>query len=363
MAPRQRKESNGKLADNMRERDGYYTWRHPVSKREFGLGRDYRDAMDQAIEANMELAGEIVRPRLVDRLGGQEVRTWGKWCDELEQIIAGHDLAKNTRLARKSQLKKLRAMVDKDKPAAEVDTLECAKAVDALTKAGKRRTAQAFRSFLIYCFDRMIAKGWRKDNPADVTDAVTVKVKRARLPFSAFMKLYEKTEVAWLRNAMALALVSGQAREECHSAQFTDIRDGLWWNERAKTGIRIQLPLELRLDCFGMSLEDVVKQCRSTGILSRHLIHQTLRTQGSRLGKPVHVETITRTFTAELAKLGLDWEGKEPPTFHEIRSLSGRLYKVQGDVNPQELYGHRDPRTTATYIDGRGEWVKVSIRK
>jgi len=363
MAPRQRKASNRGLPANGRDRDGYYSWRHPETGIEYGLGRDRRDAVGQMVEMNLKLAGEIVRPRLVDRVEGIESRTWGKWCDELEAIIGDQDLAKNTRLARKSQLKRLRTIVDADKPAAQVDTIECAKIIDALTKAGKRRTAQAFRTFLIYCFDRMIAKGWRKDNPADVTDSVTVKVKRARLPFSALKKLYETTQVEWLRNAIALALVSGQAREECHSAQFSDIRDGFWWNERGKTGVRIQLPLELRLDCFGMSLEDVVKQCRSTGILSRHLVHQTLRAQGSRLGKPVHVETITRTFTAELAKLGLDWEGKEPPTFHEIRSLSGRLYKAQGNVNVQELYGHRDPRTTAVYTDGRGEWVKVSVRK
>lgn len=362
MSPRQRKPSNGKLPENTRERDGYYSWRHPTTKQEFGLGRDKRSAVEQAIEANMHLAGEP-RARLVDRLDGSDSRTWGLWCDEFEKLIAGRDLAKNTRLARKSQLKRLRRIVDSSKPAAEVDTIDLSKEIDALKAAGKMRTAQAFRTFLGDCFDRMIAKGWRKDNPATVLDNITVKVKRARLPFSAFMKLYETTSIIWLRNAMALAIVSGQAREDCRDAEFTDVHDGGWWNERGKTGARIFLPLELRLNCFGMSLEDVVKQCRSTGILSRHLIHQTLRTQGSRLGKPINIETITNTFTAELAKLGLDWADKNPPTFHEIRSLSGRLYKAQGNVNPQELYGHRDPRTTATYIDGRGEWLKVGVRK
>lgn len=363
MAPRQRKPTNRPLPPNTRERDGYYSWRHPVTKQEFGLGRDRRDAISQAIEANLKLAGEISLPRLVDRISAepQEDRSWGAWCDQFEKIIAARDLAKNTRRARESQLRRLRRMIDADKPAAEVQTIDLSREIDAMVAAGKMRAAQAFRTFLGDCFDRMIAKGWRKDNPASVLDTVTVKVKRARLPFSAFMKLYETTKVVWLRNAMALALVSGQAREDCRNAQFSDIHDGGWWNERGKTGARIMLPLELRLDCFGMSLDDVIKQCRSTGILSRHLIHQTLRTHGSRLGKPIHVDTITNTFTAELAKLKIDWGGKEPPTFHEIRSLSGRLYKEQGNVNVQELFGHRDPRTTAIYTDGRGEWLKVSI--
>lgn len=364
MAPRQRKPSNRALPPNLRDRDGYYSWRHPTTKQEFGLGRDRRMALAQAIEANMRVAGESPEPRLVERIsGGKEDRSWNAWCDEFEKIIAARDLAKNTRLARKSQLRRLRRMIEGKKLAAEVETLDLSKELDAMTGAGKMRAAQAFRTFLIDCFDRMIAKGWRKDNPATVLDSVTVKVKRARLPFSVFMRLYEKTQVVWLRNAMALALISGQAREDCRNAQFSDIHDGAWWNERGKTGARIALPLELRLNCFGMSLDDVVKQCRSTGILSRYLIHQTLRTHGSRLGKPIHIDTITNTFTAELAKLELDWGGKEPPTFHEIRSLSGRLYKEQGNVNVQELYGHRDPRTTAIYTDGRGEWMKVSITK
>ena len=63
-----------------------------------------------------------------------------------------------------------------------------------------------------------------------------------------------------------------------------------------------------------------------------------------------------------IASLGRNWEGKTPPTFHEIRSLSERLYSRQGDVRTQELLGHRDPRMTAVYHDVRGaEWVRVGI--
>ena len=235
--------------------------------------------------------------------------------------------------------------------------------IEGLKKEGKRRTAQAFRSFFIDCFDRMVAAGWRADNPASVTDEIKVKVNRARLPFDVFIKVYEQTQYRWLRNAMALALVSGQGREECAFAEFSDVRDGCWWSERGKTGARIILPLELRLACFGMSLEDVVRQCRTTGVLSKHLIHQTERAKGARLGMKMHVAKLTRQFSAEVRALNLDWDGKQHPTFHEIRSLSSRLYKEQGDVNPQELLGHKDPRTTAIYTDGRGEWVRVGIKK
>lgn len=346
----------------MRERNGYFSWRHPLTGQEFGLGRDKRDAFSQATEANMQLSGQIVRPRLVDRLTGDESRTWDKWCDEFEKLLGERDSKLNTRRTRKSQLNRLRRCFDKNQSAASITTLACSDVLKALKQEGKARTAQAFRSFMIDCFDRMIAQGWRKDNPARVTDEVSVKVKRGRLPFEAFMLLYRTTSIQWLRNAMALAIVTGQDRDSVRNAKFADFRDGGWWNERSKTGARVFLPLNVRLDMFEMSLEDVLRQCRATGIVSANLIHQTQRAKGARLGKPLHVDMITRKFSAELAKLKLDWGGKKAPTFHEIRSLSARLHKTQGNVNPQELLTHKDPRTTAIYTDGRGEWVRVGVK-
>jgi hypothetical protein len=56
-----------------------------------------------------------------------------------------------------------------------------------------------------------------------------------------------------------------------------------------------------------------------------------------------------------------DGNPQTPPTFHEIRSLAERLYHQQG-VNTQEVLGHRDAKSTATYRDSRGaEWVEVKV--
>jgi integrase len=356
MAPRQRKDP--RLPDGLRERDGYYSYTNPHDGREYGIGRDRRAAIQQAMEANAALKR---RPTLLERITGA-AKSWGEWCDEFEKILDERDAKPNTRRSRKSQLKRLRSIFPAGAPAAGIDTLQCAEALKALKAEGKARTAQAFRSFLIDCFDRMVAQGWRKDNPARVTDEVTVKVNRSRLSLELLLKVYESTQSVRLRNAIALALITGQPRESVCAARVADIHDGGWWNERGKTGARIFLPLELRLDCFGMSLGDVVKQCRSTGVLSHWLIHQTERGAWKRPGARTHVDQLTREFTEEITKLGIDWAGKHAPTFHEIRSLSSRLYKQQGNVNPQELLGHKDPRTTAVYTDGRGEWVKVSIK-
>ncbi len=112
---------------------------------------------------------------------------------------------------------------------------------------------------------------------------------------------------------MELALVSGQSRAEVLKAKFKAVRNGHWWFERGKTGARICLPLNLKLDCLG--------------------------------------------------KTGLDFAPRTPPTFHEIRSLAVRLYKAQGNISRQELLGHKDEKTTLVYEDGRGEWIKVNVPK
>ncbi len=354
MAPRQRKDP--RLPDHTRERDGYFSWTSPVDGREYGLGRDRRSAIQQALEANAHLSA--AKPSLLQRIAGT-ARSWDDWCDEFEKLLAERESKPNTVRTRKSQMVRLRRSFSG--PAAKVGTLEVSNVLKAMKDEGKHRAAQAFRSFLVDCFDRMIAQGWRTDNPARVTDKVKVKVRRARLPLTAFTALYKATSIRWLRNAMALALVAGKDRDSVRNAQFADFRDGGWWNERSKTENRVFLPLGLRLQVFGMSLEDVLKQCRTTGIVSRYLVHQTERAKGATLGKPLHVDMITRVFSVELAKLRLDWGDKEPPTFHEIRSLAARLYKEQGDINPQDLLSHRDPRSTATYTDGRGEWVHLKV--
>jgi integrase len=360
MAPKRRSEKRRNFPANLYETGGYYSWKHPQTGKHFGLGSDRKYAFEEAIKANALIS--VKRPTLVDRITGA-ANNWGDWCNEFEKKLAERGSAKNTQRTRKSQMNRLRKCFDESRAASSITTKDCAEVLEGLKKEGKQRSAQAFRSFLIDCFDRMIAAGWRQDYPVTVTDAVTVKVKRARLTLDVFMRLYKETEIVWLRNAMALALVAGKDRDSVRNAKFSDFRDGGWWNERTKTGARVFLPLHLRLDIFGMSLEDVLKQCRSTGVVSPYLIHQTQRAKGARLGMPLHVDMITRRFSQELDKLGLDWGDKEAPTFHEIRSLAARLHQEQGDVDPQQLLSHKDPKSTATYTDGRGEWVRLTVKQ
>jgi integrase len=361
VAPRPRRLHNLRLPPNLRERDGYFSWRNPLDGREHGLGRDRQAAIAQAVEANLHVQGLASSMRLVDRLTGSDDRTVDAFSDLYEKLLAKRKLADNTRRTNKSLLKRTRAALGGAAAIERITTLDVSAALSAVVEEGKARTAQAWRSFLADYFRHAVAIGWIQTNPVLVTEKVSVEIQRARLTLEVF-KAVRDAAGDWLRNAMNLAIVTAQRREEICSARFADFRDGGWFCEQKKTGNRVFIPLEIRLHDLALSLEDVVRDCRRTGAVSKYLVHQTKPYGNSPVGSRIWVDTISRRFTDTLATLGLDWGGKSPPTFHEIRSLSERLYAAQGGVNTQELLGHRDARMTQVYHDARGaEWVRVKI--
>lgn len=361
MTPQRRNARNRNLPKGLRERDGYFSWTHPQTGQEFGLGRNRGSAIAEAMEANLHVDGMLTRTRLVDRLTGGSDRTLGAWLDIYEGQLDKRKLAPNTRRSLGTYLRRTRATFPQDTALERITTLLVSDALTALEADGKPRTAQALRSFLKDCFRAAVAAGWIATNPVLVTETISVEVQRARLSLDDFKRVRAGASL-WMANAMDLALVSGQRREDVSSARFADIHDDAWFNEQGKTGKRLILPLCLRLDAASLCLGDVVKRCRATGVLSPFLIHQTRAYGNSALGQQMWVDTISRRFTDLVVALGADWKGKTPPTFHEIRSLSARLYEAQGNVSVQELLGHSDARMTSVYRDSRGaEWTRVKF--
>lgn len=81
----------------------------------------------------------------------------------------------------------------------------------------------------------------------------------------------------------------------------------------------------------------------------------------SQTGTQLTTTTMARGFAKARELSGIQWE-KEPPSFHELRSLSARLYtEEKGTEFAQRLLGHKSAVMTAKYQDNRGsEWVKVA---
>lgn len=141
--------------------------------------------------------------------------------------------------------------------------------------------------------------------------------------------------------------------------RFSDAHDGYLWVTQGKTGAKVAIPLSLRLDAIGWTVGDIIAKCRD-GSLSKYLLHHGRPHGSAKRGAPLFSTTISGRFSEARDAVGVKVAGKTPPTFHELRSLSLRLYHDQG-INAQALAGHKSENMTSVYRDVRGdEWVKVS---
>lgn len=362
MSPRKRHPRNAHLPDNLRVRNGYYSYTHPGTGVERGLGRDKGEALGFARAANAEWHRLQGQHDAAAWIRGESVaRTWGAWLDRYQAIYRARGLRRATLYNYEHYLRVCRERIEPARAFESVDVAAVAEAVKVYVDAGKTQAAKSFRVYLIDVFREAMAEGWCNHNPAEATRRIQHTARRARLTIDVVRRLLDLDLRPWLRNAILLGLVSGQRREDVMRAQRRDIRDGHWWCEQRKTGSRVAIPLALRMDAIGISLQDVLEQCQGN-ILSPWIIHQTRDNNTSKRGAKISPQSLTIAFQEAMQQLPIDWDGKTPPTFHELRSLAARLYEAQGGVDPQHLLGHKSASTTAIYTDARGEWIKVSVK-
>lgn len=344
----------------------YFSWRNPLTNDYFGLGYDRARAIEEALEANLKIARSLARPRLIDRISGESARTVQAWETKYQAILKKHELTPATRANYLTFSRRMVKLLGAEKPIITVSALDVSEGLDSLVLEGLAGVAKALRNYMQLSFAEASVQGWRKPNDNPVIDtriSSPPPVNRARLTLDVFTQIYENAGT-WLQNAMALALTSGQRREDVARAQFKDFHDGYWWltqaSEKTDHPHHIRIPVVLQPTGFHLSLGEVVSQSKRTGVLSSYLVHQTERRRGkSVLGRAIRLSTVSRSFSTAVEALGTDWGGKTPPTFHEIRSLATRLYSAQG-VNVQVLLGHSRAETTAIYRNSRGqEWSTV----
>lgn len=195
-------------------------------------------------------------------------------------------------------------------------------------------------------------------NPVTATRTAKSEVRRSRLTANEYVEIYHAAEPLpiWLRLAMDLAVVTGQRVGDLCRMKWSDINDNHLHIEQSKTGAKLAIPLTLTIDALNISLADTLQKCREassseTIIASKH--HDQLSPK-----------TVSKYFTKARNASGLSFDGN-PPTFHELRSLSARLYRNQiGDKFAQRLLGHKSDSIAARYRDSRGrEWDKIEIDK
>ncbi|TNV22863.1 integrase [Buttiauxella sp. B2] len=349
-----RKNYDANLPRNLTYRAKYkaYYWRNPLTKKEIPLGQiSRRDAVTQAIEANNFIEQQFTPVALMERLTGEHEFTLTEWLERYEAILLRRELAVNTYKVRSGQIKTIGEKLG-DMVLSKVTTLHVAEFLEPWIIEGKKTMAGAMRSVLSDIFREAIVGGRITINPVEPTRAPKITVSRQRLSLEQFQAIRHAAEhqPAWFGLAMDLALVAGQRREDVTKMKFSDIYDDRLHVTQVKTGAMIAIPLSLTLNSAGLKLGALIDCCR---LASRS---EFLVSAGIRKNSPdgsVHPDSLTKGFVKARINAGIELSGT-PPTFHEIRSLSGRLYeKVFGKEFTQKLLGHKSEKMTEKYLDSR----------
>lgn len=359
MMGRVRSKSRAGWPDNLYpNRDGY-KYRNPVSGKEKWMGKDRAVAFAAARKLNALL---VKGNDLVDRV----VAKTETIAEAIEVFrtddMPGRNWAPATTSVYESVLNRIKDKVG-DQEVAKFTVRDCAAFIKAVTESPRSR--QQFRLVLTWVFACAVEDGWIELNPALQTRKAVYRRQRERLTKPMYDEIWKCAE-PWLRNAMDLSLLTLLRREDIASLEFSDVRDGKLWVVPGKTegttGARIRLKVE-------GALADVLSRCRDA-VLSPYLIHrlpERARPQEKRAGKRMHhtqvlPEQLTRGFQDARDAAGI--EGKNLPTFHEIRSLGGALLRDAGwsVEQVQALMTHTSPSMTEHYLGGHeAPWTDVSI--
>lgn len=372
---RPRNAKNRGMIDNLYRKDDprtdktYFTYRDPRSGRSHGLGTDRESAENDARALNASIYASIRSARLIAMIKPQpDTPTIGKvMLKHLELCEKERKLAKNTMRTKMSTSKAWEKALGSDTPIGNITVRNIVEVLDSY--ANRPRMAQAMRSAAIDIWKDAIQEGWANDNIPAKTRSKSVEVVRSRLTLENFWLIHAAAltlKDAWIARSMEAALVSAQRREDVSAFEFRQQKDSTAWVDETalcviqqKTDTKLRIPLDIGV--CGFTVGSVIKACRDN-VVSRWLIHHQRPRTLSKPGDQVWVDTITRRFAEARDLAGVKGEeGKEPPTFHEIRSLAIREYtKAYGKEFAQALAGHKNSSMTDIYRDVRGsEWLQI----
>lgn len=372
MSPRPRKNSiniPGLYARFDRRTDKtYYQYKNPVTGKFHGLGTDKAKAEKIAITANQRIASaeaeyflkKIDESPKSNKSRGISLRAWVERYQKVQWTRKSNGDISAIRYSEKVRMSDYLVTCLGNHPLKNLEVRDFALLLEEWIDKGQVSTALNNRVIWVDIFKEAqhageVPPGW---NPPESTRKPVPQIKRSRLTFEEWKLIYEATPQShYIRNAMLLAIVSGQRREDICSMKFADVWDGYFHVVQGKTGMRLALPLTLRCDAIGMTLKDVIDRCRDR-IISPYLIHSPNQKKVGPIGK----DNLSRNFARAREVAGIECpEGRTDVTFHEQRSLAERLYRAQG-IDTKTLLGHKVQSTTDRYNDTRGhEWIKLVI--
>lgn len=274
--------------------------------------------------------------------------TCAEWSVTYLQAIDLRPLAESPLHNRRASTKHIVAGIG-HLPIGSVKPLHIGKMIRDIAQHGSPQCAKRALFETRDFFNEAILSGVIDSNPATPIRPPAVKIQRHRLTFEQWQKIRAWSvlhQPPWVARMLDLALVTGQRRSDVVKMRFADVWDDHLHVEQFKTGTRLALPVALRLDVLGKSVADVIEDCRKYARTGETLV----RRQG---GRPLCLASLSARFEEAREGAGLTWATGAPPSLHECRSLSERLYREQG-IDTKTLLGHKHQSMTDAYNDDRG---------
>jgi len=192
-----------------------------------------------------------------------------------------------------------------------------------------------------------------KTNPALFVKPPKCVVARRRLSLDDWLKIRNYSAVKqppWVQRMLDLALVTAQRRSDLAVLGPKNVVGDKLYISQVKTGQNIAIPIALKLDAIGKSIVDVLNDCNKYAASGETFIRRAS-------GKQLVCASLSARFEEAREGAELNWGDEVPPSLHECRSLSERLYRAQG-VDTRILLGHKHQSMTDVYNDERSSFGK-----
>ena len=270
-----------------------------------------------------------------------------EWLDQFIKIQKQRDITVKT-VQEKIYLANCVNKKIGNRPMNIIRTLDLFMIIDQFSQQKKQNKAVRMYLFFKQCFKTAWARGIIENDPAARLERPVCKVKRERLELNEFLKILKITKLLapeYVYIGMLAALITGRRPCELVNITMNDIESDYLNVKTAKTGVIVSLPIDLKLKLIGTSLSDLFVMTNG----KKYLVER------DGINPKVAPQSLSTWFfkMREASEIYAD-EGRTPPSFYEIRSLSALLYNDQGiDVN--KLLGHTSLSSTRIYADRRGK--------
>lgn len=346
----------------------YFFYRHPITRQQTNWGavdKKKAFAAARALNAKFFESEDLIQKVSLEAQGLSKGATFAHVIDKYrtEQIPKLKD-AKGTIKNKQYRLNR----IERDLGKHVMQTYTLRELAEYMDESFARDAYKKHRQTLIdlYAFARTKGLYTHRDNPAEALQASKLddEKDRQRLDLAGFKAVYDFAETPqWMKDAMDLAIITLQGRNEIVKARFDDVKDGHIHFIRQKTEGKtekafIRLPVTPKL-------EEIIKRCRARDqFVSPFLIaRKPERMVRGHLSSREHWTQILPPYLTKAFQSLRDATGhfdhlqpEERPTFHEIRALGGDLYLEQGYSKEyvNMLYGHTKLETTEIYLKGHG---------